>query len=176
MPATEEGSVSVGNLVTLGFLVLLAACSIALPAVGQRAAAPDPLVAVADADPLELARVVERLGDDAVLARLADDQPVVTRLAAIRGTPWMRSPEAALSRLVELAGGRDSYLAPAAARAMLAITDVLTADDLALREVSPADLAPVRERLETLSRHPSARPDIRHAAGVAGAALAALGE
>lgn len=174
MRASEEGSVSVVNLITLGFFALLALCSIALPAVGQPAEALDPLVAVADADPLELGRVVEGLGDDAVLARLADDQPVVARLAAIRATPWLRSPEIALPRLVELAGGRDSYLAPAAARAMLEITRDLTADDIALREASAADLAAVGERLDRLSRSPAARPDIRRAAGVAGAALAAL--
>ena len=135
----------------------------------------DPLVAVADADPLELGRVAQRLGDGAVLARLADDRPVVVRLAAIRATPWLRAPEAALGPLARIAAGRDSWLAPEAARIVLRIARALTVDDLAARETFPAELADARAALEALAADEHARFDIRRAAELAADALGGLG-
>ncbi len=142
----------------------------------QEGASADPLVQVAHADPLELGRVAARLGDGAVLARLSADRPVAVCLAAIRATPLLRAPEAALGALAELAAGRDSYLAPAAALAVLRIARALTPDALAAREVLPSDLAPARAALESLASDERARPDIRRAAGLAAAALAALSQ
>lgn len=148
---------------------------LALLAAGPATAQPQsPLSSVADADPVELARVVQRIGDSAVIAALAPDRPVVERLAAVRAAPAMRSPERALTALVEIARGRDSLLAPAAALAALRIATSLDADDLAAREALPGDIEAARSALEALAADESARPDIRRAAALAADALAHL--
>lgn len=126
-------------------------------------------------DPMELARAVDRLGDDAVLARLAASQPRAARLAAVQAAPFLREPELALPALAELAAGRDPRLAPAAAASILAITRALDADALTRRESDPRALAPVRARLSALHADASARPDLRAAAAVAEAGLEAMG-
>lgn len=135
---------------------------------------PDPFVAVADADPLELARVARRFGDRAVLERLAVGRPVVVQLAAARAAPSLRVPEASLPRLVELAGGRDSLLAPAAALSILRIVTDLTPDAVAAHEISLSELAAVRAGLAELAADESARADIRRASAIAAELLGAL--
>lgn len=161
----------------LAVLALASALAVASAgaAEGDEDPATDPFVAVRDADPLELGRVTRARGDGAVLSRLADDRPVVVRLAAIRASRWMRAPEAALGRLAALAGGRDPDLAPAAARAAWHIARALDGPALHRREVIPADLAPARSTLQQLAADESARADLRRLAAFAADALSALG-
>jgi hypothetical protein len=168
-------------VVLLGALLLLAGAStplsigVAQPTPRRPARTPDPLVAVADADPLELARVAAQLGDLAVIARLDRRQPVVVRLAAVRATPFLAGPERALPLLAEMARGRDPHLAPAAADALLRITAALDGAALDRREVLRPELTPARASLRTLIDDHTARPDIRRAALLADSSLAALG-
>jgi hypothetical protein len=137
--------------------------------------AADRLVAVADADPLELARVVRDLGDDAVLQRLAPGQPVETRLAAIRAAPWMREPELALDVLARELSGRDPDLAPAAARSAARIAGSLDAAALLRRERDAGELKGVRELLAAVGKNQRLRQDIRQYALQAAQMLAAAG-
>lgn len=134
----------------------------------------DPFVGVADADPLDLGRLVARLGDDAVLDRLSEDRPVEVRLAAARAAPMLTAPERALADLATAAAGRDEALAPVAARSALRIARGLRARDLAAREVLAGDLAPAAAALGTLAGDASARADVRRAAALVVDALAAL--
>jgi hypothetical protein len=141
----------------------------------------DPLAMVQSSDPLELARVVDRLGDDAVLARLgpvggegAPDLPVV--MAAVRASPWLHAPEAALPRLAELAAGRDPDLAPAAMLAVLRIAERLSRAELDRREASDEPLRAVLPVLATLADDAAARHDLRRAAGRARELLRAIAE
>lgn len=133
------------------------------------------LIAVRDADPLELARVAARLGDAAVLALLAPSQPVAAQLAAVRAAPWLREPERALLPIAELIAGRDSELAPAAARAALQITRALDADALARRELLPDDLAPALSALARAAVLSRVRDDLRRMAAAAAEQLRAAG-
>jgi hypothetical protein len=123
----------------------------------------DPLLAVVDADPLELSRVVARLGDDAVLARLAADAPPDVCLAALRATPWLSAPEDALALLADHARGRDPDLAPAAALSALRVTDRLSADALTRREADAAVIRAAIDAFGALGRDESARRDLRRA-------------
>jgi hypothetical protein len=140
-----------------------------------RTPAADALLAVRDADPLELARVVARVGDDAVLRLLAAEHGVAVRLVAVRAAPWLREPERALVRIAELAGGRDSELAPAAARAALRIARALDADGLARREVAPDTLSAALAALLRVAQQPHVRHDLQRMAGAAAAQLRAAG-
>jgi hypothetical protein len=133
------------------------------------------LLAVADADPLELGRVVERFGDARVRALLSKPADVAPCLAAVRAAPMLRRPELALEPLLRLSEGRDSLLAPAAARAALAIAAGLDADALAAREVAVSELAPTRAALLALAARATVGADIRLAAATAAEALAAAG-
>lgn len=152
-------------------LILIAASA----ALAQDApAAVDALVAVADADPLDLGRVARRLGDDAVLARLEEDRPPLTRVAAARACLFLRAPEAALPRLAELVASRDADVSVEAVWATLRIATALSADDLTSREHDPASLEPVRARLETLAGDEHLRPDLRRQLTVAADALSHL--
>lgn len=124
---------------------------------------------------MELARAVDRLGDDAILERLGDDRSRSVRIAAIRATPYLAYPERALERLAALAAGRDPDLAPAAAIAALEIAEHLTPDDLMRREVEPASLRDARRALRRLADDHTARADIRAVAARAAAQLEAIG-
>jgi hypothetical protein len=135
----------------------------------------DPWVAWADAEPLELAGVVDRLGDDEVLARLAGAVPTYARLAAVRATPFLRSPELALPALAAIAGSRDPELAPIAARRAFVIAQALTLEGLALREVQPVSLAPARAALARAANATRPRADLRLWLEQAVQLLAALG-
>ena len=136
---------------------------------------PDPFAAIDDADPMELARVVDRRGDDAVLRRLGDETPYPARLAAIRAAPFMEGPELALAPLARLAAGRHPHLAPAAARSALAIARGLDAQALARREVLPSTLAGAARGYDALAEDETARADLRVAAGIVHAQLRAAG-
>ena len=137
------------------------------------AAASGPLEATLTADPLDVARVAARIGDDAVLAALVSDAPA-RRLAAVRASTFLGAPEDALPALVQLAAGRDPDLAPAAAAALLDVAHALTPDGLARRESDAAALAPARDAARRLAADATARPDVRRAAALAAGALAAL--
>ena len=133
----------------------------------------DALAAVIDADPLELARVVDRIGDAAVIERLDPGQPVEVRLAAIRAAPWMREPELGLDALARELSGRDSELAPSAALSAERVASAIGAAGLVEREVDPAGLAAVRARLAAAGKNGLLRPDIRLYAAQAADKLAA---
>jgi hypothetical protein len=135
----------------------------------------DLFAAIANADPMELAKVVDRLGDDAVLTRLKRDKPIEIRIAAIRATRWMRAPESALVTLAEILGSRDSELAPVAASAALRIASATTSDALYTREVMPAELTESRALFVKASENPLLRPDIRLQAAQIAEALTAAG-
>lgn len=126
----------------------------------------DPFVAVRDADPLELARVVARHGDQAVLDRLgrADTAPALVTLSAVRASPWLGTPEAALTPLAMIALGSDPDLAPAAVQAIVAIVEAADASELVAHETTLADLTPATSALESLAADDSARADLRAAA------------
>jgi hypothetical protein len=148
---------------------------LALLAAAPASAQSDPLAAIADADPMELARVVDRLGDDAVLSRLDDARPREVRLAAMRASPFLAWPELALEPLARIAASRDPLLAPAAASAALTIARSLDPDALGRREVDPASLSAARGLFTALSIEQSARADLRAAASMVAALLEQLG-
>jgi hypothetical protein len=139
------------------------------------AAAASALLAVQDADPLELARVAHHLGDDAVLALLAPSQATGVRLAAARAAPWLSEPDRALPALSALMSSRDSDLAPAAACALLQITRALDADTLKRRELLPGELESVLAELRRVAQLRWVRADILLAAAAAAAQLEAAG-
>lgn len=122
------------------------------------------LVAIQDADPLELARVTAALGDLVLLDLLAETQPADVRLAATRSTPWMRAPELSLEALAQLAKGSDPDLAPAAMLAAHRIATSLDADAIVARESEPEALSKAATRFEELSADESARADLRQLA------------
>lgn len=135
---------------------------------------PEALLAVHSADPLELARVVDRIGDDAVLQRLGAETPLPVRLAAVRASAWLHAPELALPALAELASGRDPDLAPAAARAVLRIAEALDRAALDAREHDGDEIERALPILSALAADGTARADLRRAAAVAVGYLDAL--
>jgi hypothetical protein len=135
----------------------------------------DPLASIADADPMTIARTVDRIGDAEVLARLAQSQPRAVQVAAMRAVPFMDGPEAALPSLTEVAAGRDPHLAPEAARALLDATEGLTAEGLARREADLGELTETASRLERIADDETARADLRAACALAAGRLRALG-
>ncbi len=127
----------------------------------------------AHADPMELARAVRALGDDAVLVRVADGS-VGERVAALRATAYLESPERALSALAELAGSDDADLAPVAALAAWRIARALDPRALDDRESDPSELLPARDSFAALGADGSARLDIAALARMTADALDAL--
>lgn len=140
----------------------------------------DPLALVVSADPLDLARMVDRLGDDAVRARLGEvgaaantlDPAIV--MAAVRASAWLHAPEEALVRLVEIAAGRDPELAPAAMLAVIRIAERLERSELDAREASDAPVREALAPLAALTEDSAARADLRRAAARAHTLLRAL--
>jgi hypothetical protein len=124
-----------------------------------------------DADPLSLAEIAARIGDDAVLAALAQRDDVTLRLAAVRSAPFLRAPAAALPDLIALAQGRDPELAPAAARRMRAIAQALSVRPAGVREQYDEALAAALVALDALAADASAAHLIRVCAGEAAALL-----
>ncbi len=143
--------------------------------VGSAQPGPDPLLRVSSTDPLELALVVDRLGDTAVVERLTDGTPLAVRAIAVLAAPEMRAPEDALTALAEIARGRDPDLAPRAALSALTIARALDPRTLDARECDRAGLGAARAALEAIVQDESARADVRRAAQLAAAALAELG-
>lgn len=136
-------------------LPIVVACAALLPQVGTRADTTSPVD-----DPLAAARWADRAGDANVLQRLAPTHPPVMRLRAIRATPAMSDPEHALAPLAALAGGRDPDLAPAAARAALAIAQTLSHDSWQQREV-PVELREIAiKAFQAVLDQPGLRQDI----------------
>lgn len=135
----------------------------------------DVLVTVVDADPLELGRVAQRLGDKAVISRLDERAATEVRLAATRATPYLREPERALLPLASMISGRDTLLAQAAARSVITIVRALDADQLQRREVFASELAPVRAELERAAAIEHLRPDLRAIAASSAAMLTGMG-
>lgn len=133
----------------------------------------DPLLSVADADPLELSRVVARMGDTEVLAALGGTS-AARALLAIQSCPYLAESEASLPVLGALARGRDPDLAPAAALAASRVVEGLTASELTAREVSAEDLRTAAELFEAIASEEGARPDIRQGALLVVAGLAAF--
>ncbi len=157
----------------------LACCLGAIVAAGLPRAAmaqrtEDPLASTPNADPLELGRRAAALGDDAVLARLADGTPRTVRLAAVRAARFLRQPERALAPLGHVARGRDPDLAPAAALAILRIVGELDLPTLERRELRAEDFAAARRELAALADDGRSRADVRAAARRAASRLAAL--
>lgn len=143
------------------FILLIAIPSHARSDDSKSEARSDSFTAIADADPMRLARIVDRLGDKAVMARLGKNNPIELRLAAVRASRWMQAPERALAILARLVGSRDSELAPAAARAAWHIASELNADVLAEREVEPEILSPVLDLFDRAADNAFLRKDIR---------------
>jgi hypothetical protein len=137
------------------------------------AQAPDPF-AVPSQDPLELARVVDRLGDGAVIERLAADTAPGVCLSAIRAARFMHAPERALERLAEIGKGRDPVLAPAAMLAVWRIARSLRPDEILARESDPAIVERAIEHLRTLAADELARRDLVRLATLSIDALRAL--
>ena len=135
----------------------------------------DPLLAAHATDPLELARVVDRIGDAAILSRLAPETPIAVRAVAVVATTRMHAPEDALLALATIAAGRDPDLAPRAAQSLLTIARSLDAQSLDARERDRNDFAPARTTLNALAGDETARADIRLAARLSDLALAELG-
>ena len=135
----------------------------------------DPLLRLASTEPLELARAVDRLGDQGVLLRLEDEAPVEVRAVAVLAAPYMHAPENALPALVVIAAGRDPDLSARAAHSVLAIARGLDPQGIDARECDRAALGPARAGLAALARDVTARPDIVRAAELSLAALVELG-
>lgn len=131
----------------------------------------DPFMMLERAAPLELANLVDRLGDNAVIERLQPTTSVEIQLVALRAAPWMKSPESVLSRLADLVEGRDSELAPEAARAAAQIAKLLDSYEIQTREIAAHELAGVRERLALAGNNELLRADIRLYAAQAAASL-----
>lgn len=135
----------------------------------------DPFLVHPTSDPLELARLVDRIGDEAVIARLSEETPTDIRLLAVRAAPQLEGPERALEALAAIAQGRDPDLAPAAANSLLVIAHALDPQSLDRREVLREELAPARAALSLLEADETARGDLRRAAGIVIAALDSVG-
>lgn len=172
-PATSSGVLRRHAFVGFALVCALRCGPQGVSAQVRAAAAPALLDATLTADPLDVARLVARVGDDVVLAALAREAPA-RRLAAVRASVFLAAPEAALPALVALAAGRDPDLAPAAAASLLEVSRALTPDGLARGESDAAALAPARDAARRLAADATARPDVRRAAALAAGALAAL--
>ena len=151
-------------------LIVLALAAMA----SAQAPAIDPLLAAHETDPLELARVVDRIGDAAILSRLTPETPIAVRAIAVVAAPRMHAPEDALAALTTIAAGRDPDLAPRAAQALLTIARSVDAQALDAREHDRGDFAAARTTLSALATDETARADIRLAARWSDSALAEL--
>jgi hypothetical protein len=119
------------------------------------------LLGVSTGDPLELARVVERVGDGAVIGALDAKQPTAVRLQAIRAARELRAPELALGALIAVMGGRDPLLAPGAGRSVRAIAHRLAHEELSVREASALQLRPHVAALRELAARAHLRADLQ---------------
>ncbi|HEY2732603.1 MAG TPA: hypothetical protein VGI70_01390 [Polyangiales bacterium] len=128
-----------------------------------------------DAGELDLAGLVARVGDAAVLDAIAAGHDSSLVFAAVRGATYLHDPEIALEPLAAIAEGRDPDLAPMAARHARAIAQALELSDLGARELSVPGLQNTAQRFDALAKQPSARSDIRRYAAETANLLHALG-
>jgi hypothetical protein len=144
-------------------------------AAAARAQPADPglLAAVADADPLELARHIDSHGDAIVVRGLHAEQPGQVRLAAVRAVPFMNAPWNVLQVLGEMLVGRDSELAPAAARSLLKVAERGDANSGFALELGADQLDKAIDALDRAASDRSVRADIALAAGQASSMLTA---
>ena len=112
-------------------------------------------------DELDLARWVSQVGDRSALGFMSAGHTSAERFVAVQAAVRLRDPERALPVLAGLVGGRDPDLAPSAAMAAVNIAQLLTADDLARREVLFEDLKPAIAAFGKLDKREDLRPDIR---------------
>jgi hypothetical protein len=157
-----------------GALFLFASASVADAATRPQLDAPALLRAAVDSDELDLAALAARLGDEAVLTSLAEGKDSVIRLSAVRATTYLASPELALQPLAAIAEGRDSELAPAAARRVLAIARALALQDPSTRELEPEMLRAAEVPLRKLADSARAHAEVRLCAGQAAHLLSTL--
>ncbi|HEX4353829.1 MAG TPA: hypothetical protein VHZ95_12960 [Polyangiales bacterium] len=132
------------------------------------------LTRAVDAGELDLASLVARLGDAALLDAIVDGKSSVLMLAAVRGAPYLRDPERALEPLAAIVEGRDPDLAPSAARRALAIAQALELSDGSARELSASSLRSAEQRFDAIAKRATARTDIRLYAAETAALLRAL--
>ena len=116
------------------------------------------------ADPMELARRAQTLGDENVLRQL-EERSVSRRLEAIRMTPWLDRPERALLFLAPIAVGKDPLLAPAAVLNAYRIARRIDPQELSAWEIAGHEFIDVKQLFQRLADDPSARPDLRYLAG-----------
>jgi len=121
----------------------------------------NPFILLGNSPALELARLVDRVGDEAVAQILGTANPVEVHLVALRASSWMRAPESVLTPIIAMAGGRDSELAPEAARAVLRIANLLDREQLQKREAISSDLVSAGQNLSSIAANPAIRNDIR---------------
>lgn len=143
--------------------------------------AADPLTALLD--PLDRARAAAQLGDAQVLARLTvarGEHGAVTNvervLAAVQSAQWLDDASRALPALLELMPGRDPDLAPAAARAVVAIARGLVQGKRVPESVDAEQLKAWTAQLAVIEQNARVRSDIRLAATAAIALLNAARE
>jgi len=136
---------------------------------------PDAWLGWLDVDPLALAGVVAREGDDAVLRRLAPGVDPAVCLSAVAGTRFLASPELALVDLAALAAGRDPDLSEAAARRSRDIAQGLALTGLARRELTADSLGPARRALADAAGQLGGRADIREFTAEAALLLGSIG-
>lgn len=156
-------------------LALAASLTMAgLTADAQDAESPAMVAMLATSDPMELSRLVDRLGDAEILEGFAQERSLAARWGAARAAARMQVPALALGPLAAMASGRDPDLAPAAAASARSICASLDPQALDAAEVGPADLTEARQSFEALANDASARPDLRRVAAICGAAIDAL--
>ena len=121
------------------------------------------LVAAYHADPLRLARVVDRVGDASVLALMRAPTPRAVRQAAIVASPFLQGPEHALGPLSRLVTRRDRRMAALAAWSLVRILSELTSEGLMRREATLGSLRGTRQDLEAMLESERGGADIRAA-------------
>jgi hypothetical protein len=162
-----DARVSLRRLIAWSLVPLCAA-----PVAGVSAAptgSPDTasLRSAVDADVMSVAEVAARVGDDAVLAALAQRADVTLRLAAVRSAPFLHAPAAALPELIAMARGRDPDLATAAARRVRAIAQALSVRPAGVREQYEDTLSAALNALDALTADATAARVVRVCAGEA---------
>ena len=159
-------------IATLGLALL--SCAVVRAAGPSRGDSASALRGAVNSDELDLAALVARVGDDAVVASLTEGDTVL-QLAAVRAAPFLQDAELALSPLVAIAQGRDPDVAPAAARSLLAIAQALLLEPHANPEPARGTCRALKQPLLQLANDADARADVRVAAGAAAHLLCTRG-
>ncbi|MCS6858292.1 MAG: hypothetical protein NZM37_11320 [Sandaracinaceae bacterium] len=122
-------------------------------------------------DPLDLARVADRIGDGLIAEVLGKPgEPISLNeihhlFLALRLVPWMDAPEVVIPRLTELACSKDPDLAFAATKALITVARSVDARVLDDREIDLKVFEEGVERIQKGCRQGEARPDIAQALG-----------